>query len=97
MQQQRPYAPTAFEVYCHRCRVTFPLGTRTCLHCGGRLAKERRPAPATRLAAPPQELEPEAVLPEEEVPVRRGLSPFTAIWVLLAIAATLYRACTSAG
>ena len=92
MEERRPYTPTAFEVYCHRCRVTFPLGTRTCLHCGGRLARERQ-APS-RFAAP-QELDPEAVLAEGEIPVRRALSPFTAIWVLLAIAATLYRACTA--
>ena len=94
MQERRAFSPTAFEVYCHRCRVTFPLGTRTCLHCGGKLARERQ-APS-RLAAP-QEFDPEAVLAEDELPVRRVLSPFTAIWVLLAIAATLYRACTAGG
>ena len=94
MKERRPYTPTAFEVYCQRCRVTFPLGTRTCLHCGGRLARERQAA--SRFATP-QELDPEAVLAEDELPVRRALSPFTAIWVLLAIAATLYRACTAGG
>ena len=31
-----------FQVYCHSCDVTFPTGTKTCLHCGGR----------TRLAGP---------------------------------------------
>jgi ribosomal protein L37E len=95
MAERHPYTPTAFEVYCQRCRVTFPVGTRTCLHCGGRLARERQAR--SGLAVPQEELDPEAVLAEEELPVRRALSPFTAIWVLLAIAATLYRACTAGG
>lgn len=94
MEEQRPYTPTAFEVYCQRCRVTFPLGTRTCLHCGGKLSRERQ-APS-RFAAQ-QELDPESVLAQDELPVRRALSPFTAIWVLLAIAATLYRTCMAGG
>ncbi len=94
MDDRRQHQTTAYEVYCQRCRVTFPVGTRTCLHCGGRLARER--ATPARLAPVP-EFDPEAVLAEDDVPVRRGLSPFTAIWVLLAIAATLYRACSGAG
>lgn len=28
---------TAFEVRCKRCDVTFPVETRTCMHCGGRI------------------------------------------------------------
>lgn len=24
-----------FEVWCPRCNVSFPIGTRRCLHCGG--------------------------------------------------------------
>lgn len=27
--------PSAYEVRCSRCDVTFPAETRTCLHCGG--------------------------------------------------------------
>ena len=30
-------ARTPYEVYCFRCRVTFPIGSRQCLHCGGPL------------------------------------------------------------
>jgi hypothetical protein len=30
-------AQTPYEVYCFRCRVTFPAEARRCLHCGGRL------------------------------------------------------------
>jgi hypothetical protein len=25
-----------YEVHCPRCRVTFPVGTKRCVHCGGR-------------------------------------------------------------
>ncbi len=28
---------TPFEVYCANCKVTFPIGTRKCLHCGARV------------------------------------------------------------
>jgi hypothetical protein len=27
--------PPHFEVYCRSCDVTFPVGTRHCIHCGG--------------------------------------------------------------
>jgi hypothetical protein len=26
-----------FEVRCERCNVSFPVGTKTCIHCGGRI------------------------------------------------------------
>lgn len=26
-----------FEVRCERCNVSFPVGTRQCIHCGGRI------------------------------------------------------------
>jgi len=29
-----------FEVRCHRCNVTFPIGTRQCIHCGGRIDQD---------------------------------------------------------
>jgi hypothetical protein len=46
-------ALTPYEVYCFRCRVTFPVEARQCLHCGGPLfgpASEPRVRP--RVAAP---------------------------------------------
>ena len=33
---------TPFEVYCVNCKVTFPIGTRKCLHCGARVAPQGR-------------------------------------------------------
>ncbi len=32
----------AFEVRCPDCDVTFPVGTKKCLHCGGRTTKPLR-------------------------------------------------------
>jgi len=44
-----------YEVWCHACNVTFPPGTRVCLHCGGRTRSE---PPRSRRGA----REPEIVL-----------------------------------
>jgi ribosomal protein L37E len=82
-KQQSP----AVEVYCPRCSVSFPVGTRTCLHCGGRISRERSPRQV--IAPPPLEEQ----LASEELPQRSGISPVTAFWVLLAMGGALYRAC----
>lgn len=37
MQQPLEGAQTPYEVYCYACQVTFPVGQKRCLHCGGRL------------------------------------------------------------
>lgn len=37
MQQAVEGAQTPYEVYCYQCRVTFPVGQKRCVHCGGRL------------------------------------------------------------
>ena len=29
--------PAAYEAYCFNCKVTFPIETRRCLHCGARV------------------------------------------------------------
>jgi len=88
--------PAAFEVYCDRCRVTFPVGTRRCIHCGGptgpargrarlRVDPGQEPAPAPA-AEEDVELEPELVR-------RRVVSPLTLAWIALIAAGYLYRAC----
>jgi hypothetical protein len=106
----------AFEVYCHRCRVTFPVGARRCVHCGGPIEKDPplgAPSRQARIAArmragPSPAAPPELALPpvtEDEVDDdvleggfrRRGIfSPVALMWVVLAIAMTVYRACTGA-
>jgi hypothetical protein len=37
-----------YEIRCESCQVSFPPGTKTCIHCGGRLGgglSVRRPGP----------------------------------------------------
>ena len=78
-----------FEVYCNHCNVTFPAGTRRCLHCGGRLSREHGAAEA----APPHPLELERI-EEEEAPRRSPFSPVVLLWLAVFVAGTIYRACT---
>ena len=91
-----------YEVRCPTCAVTFPVGTRRCIHCGG---PTTTPGAAGRLQALrelPFEFEPadeppvEAEKPEE-APRRRGGRGMALLWLFLALAASLYRACTEAG
>ncbi len=88
MAQTGAAPPT--EVYCNQCRVTFPVGSKRCIHCGGRLARHRfQPG-----MEPPANLD--EMLVEEELPRRSGISPYTLVWVALLLAGYFYRACTSA-
>ncbi len=104
------------EVCCPSCKVTFPVETRKCVHCGGRTAPSHVPLPqtasaeirredaevdwaaagaeagshATRMA--PYESE------DENEEAERGTSPFrvlvTVMWMVLAVAFSLMRACS---
>jgi len=64
-----------FEVYCRSCNVSFPVGTRQCIHCGGATtAHDSRPGRLSGFAPlGSRELDPELddampfrVLTEEE-------------------------------
>lgn len=82
--------PAAFEVYCDRCRVTFPVGTRRCMHCGGPTTGSRARRPPGREPEPePLEAEPEA-----EIGPRRLVSPLTLVWIVLIAVGYLVRACS---
>ena len=89
--EPRPEGPQSpFEVYCYDCRTTFPVGTRQCVHCGGRLGDRKR----SRIPALPHPLE-SLEVEENEAPEPRfgrklgGLS----LWVLLAVGAVISRLC----
>ncbi len=45
-----------YEVWCSTCNVTFPTGTKRCLHCGGRTQPEPPRVSRHRVAAPEPEL-----------------------------------------
>jgi hypothetical protein len=82
---------TPFEVFCQRCRVTHPVGTRRCVHCGGPIGRERA---KPRLALPP---EAEEVELEDVIQRRSGIfSPVTLLWVVILLGGYLYRSCAGA-
>jgi len=85
LNQSNPY-----EVYCPHCSVTFPVGQKHCIHCGGRLSKER--LEPGEFAIPFDEVE---EVQEEIATSRSRFSPLALIWVLLFIGGTIYRSCTS--
>jgi len=83
---------TPFEVYCFNCRVTFPVGTRRCVHCNAPIGR-RNPQIAQQLAAElAAELPAEEEAPAEPSTGRRigGLS----LWILLGLGAALTRMCS---
>jgi ribosomal protein L37E len=84
--------PTSFEVYCDRCRVSLPVGTRRCIHCGGPTSRSRAERTPGRAPVP----EPESVEPEldEEIGRRRFVSPLTLVWIVLIAVGYLVRACS---
>lgn len=44
---------TPFEVRCLSCETSFPVGTKRCIHCGGRIAGPRKRAAPRRQGRPP--------------------------------------------
>ena len=94
-----------YEVRCPSCNVSFAVGTRRCVHCGGRTAAAGMgPSPSLRQdlgkyrmdSAPepdPMVLEPAL----EEADETRSSSPFrlgmSGIWIMLAIVGSMYRVC----
>ena len=81
---------TPFEVYSPRCRVTFPVETRRCVHCGGPTSREGVAAASEGAPALHE------VLPEEEgFTLRRGpFSPVTLLWIALLLGGYLARSCS---
>ena len=41
-----------YEVYCTHCNVSFPVGTRVCVHCGQPIGREASLARALRAPGP---------------------------------------------
>lgn len=86
------------EVRCPTCNVSFPLGTRRCLHCGGptvaaSVAAQVRSSRRTPMGAAMPEDEAE----DEQVQLRRGPRTLTVLWILAALAASLYHSCATPG
>ena len=94
-------AEPSFQVYCHSCNVTFPVGTRRCIHCGGATTTQETAARLQALRELPFEFEPADGPPMEEEPEqespRRGGRGLALMWLLLAVAASIYRTCAQGG
>lgn len=100
-----PSAPV-YEVRCPSCQVTFPVGTRHCMHCGGRTeapsAREREAdVELVRQQLPSGPLDlgngrggEEAAGDESPSRWSRGIG---LLWVAIVLAVSAYRACTGGG
>jgi hypothetical protein len=81
---------TPYEVYCYDCKVTFPIGTRTCVHCG-------RPIGMGPLARGPLPIRPSSAGGPEELELPGQISARKlggmSLWVLLALGAAVSRFC----
>ena len=78
-----------YEVYCTRCSVSFPVGTRVCLHCGQPIGRTAAVVAALQRSAAPDE---DAL---EEFSMRSPkFSPLTLVWLVAGVATVAYRACT---
>ncbi len=86
MQSQSSTNP--YEVHCHRCEVTFPVGTKNCVHCGGRISRDRGRLPEAVMNFAG------AVEPAGEESQRSSpFSPIALVWVVILVGGTIYRAC----
>jgi len=92
MQASGPQNP--YEVYCYQCNVSAPVGTRRCLHCGGRLSGMREQQQQSALK---EMLKAEFAHADEdgaELATSIGsAAPKIALWILLLIGGFLYRLC----
>ena len=87
-------AQSPYEVYCFNCKSTFAVGTRNCVHCGGRLAASQNPIEVFRTGST-DEGEPTGEVEADESPVvsvARRLSGAT-LWIVFVLMAMLSRMC----
>lgn len=98
---------TEYEVRCHRCDVSFPLGTKRCFHCGGRtgdasfealtLRGDDGASPEVRASAEPS-IEERANEADDELRRAGGAgrlarSGTALVWILILAASFLTRLC----
>ena len=103
---------SAFEVRCPSCDVSFPPSTRRCMHCGGRTGPGRAggsEGPSVVYVEPAEYQEAysqidateSSPLPQEEEPRAKGRGRMNAgisvVWILMAVAFSVMRACGGGG
>ena len=92
--------PPAYEVRCHACNVSFPVGTKRCFHCGERILRESFFRPATDADGMPVFQEAQGIdtieEPEDAEPQRGGRFlrvGITLVWIVLALISAAVRSC----
>ncbi|MGI9590282.1 MAG: hypothetical protein ACR2P8_02855 [Myxococcota bacterium] len=96
---ERHQTPThPFEVWCDSCRTSFAVGTKRCIHCGGRLSKRggRRALRVMRMDQQvelPEEID-DVLIEEGPAPGRKSFSPLTLVWVAVLLGGYLFQLCS---
>lgn len=86
---RRTPSTNPYEVYCTHCSVSFPVGTRVCIHCGQPIGRTAAEAAAGLLTPASDEQA------AQDFPLRAvKASPLTFVWLLAAVATVVYRACS---
>ena len=87
--RRHPTLSAPHEAWCNHCRTSFAAGTKRCIHCGERLAKQRF-EPGIEL---PPEMH-EDLLIEADLPTKKGrFSPLTIVWILVLLGGYLFQLC----
>lgn len=86
---QSPGPQSSYESYCYSCNVSAPPDAKRCVHCGGRLSRQRGVPP--EVSASPFEGPSDA---GQHPSPGALISPMTVLWILLFIGGTLYRMCS---
>jgi hypothetical protein len=96
---RRHQTPTAaYEVWCDHCQTSFAAGTKRCIHCGERLARQRlqrtlRAPRADELVDLPSEVD--DLLIEDDLPKKKStISPLTLVWIAVLIGGYLFQLCS---
>jgi hypothetical protein len=77
--------------------VTHPPDTKVCIHCGGRVARGRDAAPAAPFQLPaPRDEGAEAEAAERGQAARPLRIAIAVLWLVLALAGTLWQRCQHA-
>jgi hypothetical protein len=90
---RNPRPPNPYEIYCDRCNVSAPTGTRRCIHCGGRFSgaqAAQRSGFADLLKAEFAEAGAEEEEPEPSI---RSAAPKIVMWIVLLAGTYLFRFC----
>jgi hypothetical protein len=96
MAQPSQQSPV-FEVRCQSCDVSFPIGTKQCVHCGQKIGRPRFLALGASEEGVPVLTSPAEVEEAEVETEPRGgrwlRAGFTIFWLLLAILSATARSC----